>query len=239
MREDFRRKVSSVVRKGKQFVRHPGRFTLVKKSRLVDMCLYEYESYEHYKEVQVYFNKEKLNHVFSDEATLKVVCDELNREISNRGLTGICHGTRNGFEQRYMHEYAGFEVIGTEISDTASRFERTVEWDFHDVRPEWVSKFDFVYSNSLDQAWRPRQALVTWLNQLNDTGVLVIEHTELHSPEFASEMDPFGVRPTVFPYVLSDWFGHGVSVRFLKTRKDKFRGIDAWLFFIKKNGEIE
>ena len=97
-----------------------------------------------------------------------------------------------------------------------------------------VSKFDFVYSNALDQAWNPRAALVTWLNQLSDIGVLVIEHTEAHGPEGASEMDPFGVRPTVVPYVLSEWFGYGVSVRFVKSRKGN-NGLDVWLFFIKKN----
>ena len=67
-------------------------------------------------------------------------------------------------------EYAGFDVIGTEISDTAGQFANTVQWDFHDVNGEWVSRFDFVYSNSLDHAWNPKFALQTWLNQLNPKG---------------------------------------------------------------------
>lgn len=207
---------------------------VVDKRRLVDFCLHEYTSYSQYEDIQIFHNKRKLEHVWADKTTLRILCDELKKEFPNRSLKGICHGTRNGFEQKFIGEYAAFEVIGTEISDTADGFDKTIRWDFHDVNEQWVSKFDFVYSNSLDQAWNPRTALVTWLNQLNDTGVLVIEHTEAHGPEGASEMDPFGVRPTVVPYVLSEWFGYDVSMRFVKSRKDN-NGLDVWLFFIKKN----
>ena len=94
-----------------------------------------------------------------------------------------------------------------------------------------------MYSNSLDQAWSPRTALTTWLNQLTPEGVLVIEHTEAHGPEGASEMDPFGVRPTVMPYVLSDWFGWDISVKFLRSRKDN-NGLDVWIFVIRRNVPI-
>lgn len=52
-------------------------------------------------------------------------------------------------------------MIGIEISDTADQFENTVHWDFHDANEDRVSRFDFVYSNSLDQAWKPELALET------------------------------------------------------------------------------
>ncbi|MYB77337.1 MAG: hypothetical protein F4X83_09625 [Chloroflexi bacterium] len=175
-----------------------------------------------------------MDSIWSDKTTLSVICNELQRLFPDRPLNGLCHGTRNGFEQRFFSEQAGYHVIGTEISDTAGRFENTVQWDFHDVNPDWVSRFDFVYSNSLDQAWSPRTALTTWLNQLTREGVLVIEHTEAHGPEGASEMDPFGVRPTVMPYVLSDWFGWDISVKFLRSRKDN-NGLDVWIFVIRRN----
>ena len=74
---------------------------------------------------------------------------------------------------------------------------------FHDVNDEWKNKFDFIYTNSLDQSWKPKQALVVWLEQLSKNGVLIIEHTELHGPKGASEKDPFGVKLNVVPYVLT------------------------------------
>ena len=210
-------------------------YEIVNRRRLVDFYLHEYESYEQYREVQTYHNKRKIDRVWADEATLTVLCDELRRVVPHKArLTGICHGTRNGFEQSFIATHAGHDVIGTEISDTADQFERTVHWDFHEVNAEWVAKFDFVYSNSLDQAWNPKLALETWLNQLNATGVLALEYGEAHSPTHASEMDPFGVRPTLVPYVLCEWFGHDVSVRCVKSRKSNY-GNEVWLFLVRKN----
>jgi hypothetical protein len=146
----------------------------------------------------------------------------------------LCHGTRNGFEQKYLNT-AGRKInaIGTDISETATEFDNTVQWDFHDENPNWVGGFDFIYSNSLDQAWNPKLALKTWLNQVKTGGVVVIEHTESHGPLGASEMDPFGVRPTVMPYVLTEWFGHQISISHTKAKKSN-KEIYAWLFVIKK-----
>ncbi len=76
--------------------------------------------------------------------------------------------------------------------------------------------------------------LVTWLNQLNDDEFCVIEHTEAHGPSHASEMDPFGARPKVMPYVLTKWFGFDISINIIKSKKDN-NDLDVWLCFIKKN----
>ena len=208
------------------------------RKRLVDFYLHNYESYEQYRQVQTHHNKREIDLVWADEVTLTVLCDELRREIPDKErLTGICHGTRNGFEQRFMADYAGFDVVGTEISDTAGQFANTVQWDFHDVNGEWVSRFDFVYSNSLDHAWNPKLALQTWLNQLNPRGVLALEYTAGHSPESTSEIDPFGVLPSVVPYVLCSWFGHDISTRCIRCRKANF-GNDVWLFLVRKNRDV-
>lgn len=99
--------------------------------------------------------------------------------------------------------------------------------------PDWVGAFDFVYSNSLDQGWQPRTALTAWLNQINARGIVILEVTHEHGPEGASEMDPFGVRPVVLPYVLAEWFGHQVSVSFVKDVKANMDK-DVWLFAIAK-----
>ena len=215
----------------------PFGYEVVNRKRLVDIYLHQYESYEQYRQVQTYHNKRKIERVWADEGTLTVLCGELMREIPGKTrLRGLCHGTRNGFEQRFIADYAGFEVIGTDISDTATRFDNTVQWDFHDVNEEWVSSFDFVYSNSLDHAWNPKLALQTWLNQLNPQGVLALECTHGHGPESTSEMDPFGVRPIAVPYVLCDWFGHGISIRCVRCRKSNFDE-QVWLYLVRKNRE--
>ena len=67
-------------------------------------------------------------------------------------------------------------------------------------------------------------------------GVLIIEHTKAHGPQGASEMDPFGVRPMVLPYILTMWFGSQISIEHSVAPK-KNNNLDAWLFVIKKNVE--
>jgi hypothetical protein len=212
-------------------------YQLVRNEQMMDYCLHEYDSYQQYKEVQVFHNRRKIRNVWADPTTLDLVADIVRSNVGKDAVRGLCHGTRNGFEQNYLADnHAGFEVIGTDIADSAADYPRSVVWDFHDDRPEWTSHFDFVYSNSLDQSWKPKLALTTWLNQIHKDGVVIIEHTHEHGPMGASEMDPFGVRPTVMPYVLADWFGHQVSVSFRQSVKAG-TGIPVWLFVIRKNVE--
>ena len=124
----------------------------------------------------------------------------------------------------------------SDISDTATNFENSIQWDFHDENPDWLGKFDFVYTNSLDQSWKPKLALSTWLNQIKNDGIVIIEHSIYHSPEHAGEGDPFGVRPEVMPYILTEWFGHKISIsHYLEKKSNVFSSnINVWLFVLKK-----
>jgi SAM-dependent methyltransferase len=210
---------------------------VIRNEDTVDYYLHSYNSYKQYRDTQIAHNIRKLTNVWADDATLDLMCEELRKDRPNqRIISGICHGTRNGFEQNHISSRDGFEAIGTDISETAKNFERSVHWDFHNENPDWVGKFDFVYSNSLDQSWNPRSALVTWLNQLRPDGTLVIEHTDAHGPSGASEMDPFGVKPRVMPYVLIQWFGTDISIRFVESTKSN-NEMKVWLFFVRKNVE--
>ena len=206
------------------------------RTRTEHFYLHEFSSYDRYREVQILHNKRKIDVVWADEDTMDRVADIAAAAHPGDGpIRGICHGTRNGFEQRYLNGLGrGIQAIGTEISDTATDFEDTVQWDFHDVNPEWEGAFDFVYSNSFDHAWKPREALAVWLNQLTDTGVVIIEHTRGHGPTYASEMDPFGVDPIAMPYYLSQWFGMQISISHSVAKK-KGMDHDAWLFVLAKH----
>ena len=200
----------------------------------IDVYLYRYSSYEEYRQVQIYHNLRKLKRVWADPQTLDLLADELVARLGSGPLRGLCHGTRNGFEQNHLNaQHPGWKVTGTDISPSAADFPNSVVWDFHDERAEWLGAFDFVYSNSLDQSWQPRVALETWLGQVRPGGVVVIEHSDEQSPLAAGEMDPFGVRPRVVRYVLAEWFGHRVSVSFRESYKTNI-GRKTWLFFIMK-----
>ena len=217
-------------------------YEVVPRKKLVDYYLHKYNSYEEYKEAQIKLNKKKIDLVWADENTLKKVSNIVTNSIekqdkSQKEILGICHGTRNGFEQNFLNKIMpNSNIIGTDISETALKFENSVHWDFHDEKEEWLGKFDFVYSNSLDQSWRPKHALSTWLNQVKKDGVVILEHSIYHSPEHAGEGDPFGVRPTVMPYVLTEWFGHKISIsHYLQEKSNVFSSnIKVWLFVMKK-----
>ena len=206
---------------------------LVRKIELADFHIYKYESYEEYKEAQTYHNKRKITSTWADEATLSTIANMLLSK--NQAVTGLCHGTRNGFEQNFFnYNYNNFNVIGTDISDSATDFDNSIQWDFHDEKEEWENNFDFVYSNSLDQSWKPKLAVSTWIKQLKPTGLLFIEHTKYHGPEYAGAMDPFGAKPTALPYILSDWFGHRISISIKRGVKSN-SGHEVWLFIIRRN----
>lgn len=206
---------------------------------VVDFYLHEYRSYQEYKKLQVFHNRRKIKKVFADEKTLKRVAKVLLKEFEGvNKIKGLCHGSRNGFEQNFLRSISQkFEVIGTDISATANDYENSIVWDFHDINEEWLGKNEFIYTNSLDQSWQPKIALQTWFAQLKPEGILVIEHTNSHSPRNASKIDPFGVRPTVMPYILTMWFGHQISIQHSVDKKENGKKMDAWLFFIKKNVE--
>ena len=197
--------------------------------------IYKYKNYDEYKDTQIYYNKKKIEHVWADEKTLEKIRDFLIENTSGGIIKGICHGSRNGFEQNFFNKNKDrFYVIGTDISDTAENYKNSVMHDYHEEKKEWLNNFDFVYSNSLDQSFDPRKALKTWLNQLKKNGFIIIEHTDQHGVIASGKMDPFGVEANFFPYLLSDWFDHSISIKIIKSLKVNKNNAPVHLFILKK-----
>ena len=97
------------------------------------------------------------------------------------------------------------KVIGTEISETAAQFENTIQWDFHDVKPEWLASVDFIYSNSFDHSFDPGKCLSAWMSCLKPGGICLLEHTNAHGPRSVNELDPFGAELAIMPYLVATW----------------------------------
>jgi hypothetical protein len=206
--------------------------------RMQDTALvyqHDYRGYDEYRATQIRHNKRKLSSVWADGTTL----ERIAADLASRGLgrSGICHGARNGFEVDWFKKRLKGEMLGTDISETAAQFPDMVVWDFHDENPDWAGRFDFVYTNSLDQAMEPDKALAAWTRQLTPNGRIYVEHTMLHSPSHAGEMDPFGAHPMVMPYLFFTW-GKG------RYRLDDILEIDAkennrhraWIFVLRPDG---
>jgi hypothetical protein len=160
--------------------------------------------YERYKQVQQEGNLQKLENNWVLEGNIKFLSDYLKNTISPISF-GICHGTRRGNEQKWFRDCLHCEVIGTEISDSASQFPHTIQWDFHKSNPDWLGKADFIYSNSFDHSFNPEACLNTWIDSLKIGGLCILEHSNLHAPEGANELDPFGAEIEIMPYLITKW----------------------------------
>ena len=209
---------------------------IVRKHQLEMVYQHDYQGgYEQYRDVQIAANKKKLENVWADELTLNRVVEDL--KTRGLGANGICHGARNGFEVGFLRDVLQGEVIGTDISETASQFDNMVVWDFHKENPDWAGKFDFVYTNSLDQAMEPDRALRAWAKQLQPEGRIYIEHTLAHSASGAGEMDPFGAHPMAMPYLFFKW-GRGAfeldDIIEIEAKANK--NMRVWLFVLKPIG---
>ena len=151
------------------------------------MKVFQYKNYDHYVEEQMRGNKEKESRQFNGQVRIK----EIHRRIPTTSVTSIiCHGTRSGGEQKeFLKYYPNAYVIGTEISDTATKYELTVEHDFSVQKEQWVNKFDIVYSNAIDHAFDPTVTITTWKEQLSPTGKLAVDWNTAHSLK-STAMDP-------------------------------------------------
>jgi len=154
------------------------------------MKIYKYKSYNDYVEEQTAHNIRKIGKgvVWVKEDTIRKIV-----EMHGPAKNIICHGTRSGEEQKYfLKQYPEAEVIGTEISPTATNYPNTVQWDFAEENKEWLNKFDIVYSNSFDHSFDPHKTIECWKNQLSENGALYVEWPLVPQHQKSTSMDPTG-----------------------------------------------
>ena len=153
-----------------------------------------FDDYETYRRVQEEGNKAKLGAQFVKKGHIFFLADWMLAQ--NRAAKidfGLCHGVRRGKEQAWFRKKLdGATIIGTDISETATQFENTVQWDFHDENPDWQGRADFVYTNSWDHAYDPAKAFAAWVKCLKPGGWLLLDHTRGHMPKATNVLDPYG-----------------------------------------------
>lgn len=150
--------------------------------------------YELYKKIQTLGNKGKIDRVFAVQDNITCLVHEIQKVVPEIRFV-LCHGTRNAAEQKFFQAALPGEVtiLGTEISDTASQFPMTIEWDFHEVKPEWIGAVDIIYSNSFDHSYDPGKLFAAWLSCLRINGVMALEWSRTHSVN-PTILDPFNVN---------------------------------------------
>lgn len=172
------------------------------------MKLYNYDSYEEYVAAQVEGNVRKINNSYVDPISLSGMIGYLYNNLNITPNLILCHGTRRGLEQQYFIETFSSlgcnpKVIGTEISHTATDYPNTIQWDFHNVKDEWLGATDIVYSNSFDHSYKPTDCLDAWMSCLSDNGVCVLEYSDVCDTKSGST-DPFGATLDEYKEFISE-----------------------------------
>ncbi|MEO0487028.1 MAG: hypothetical protein AAF092_14080 [Pseudomonadota bacterium] len=151
--------------------------------------------YEMYKDIQVTGNKAKLGNQWVGEDHIEILAGKLIAVAGEKPFHGVCHGTRRGNEQAWFeaHLPPSSDVFGTEISDTAAEFPKTIQWDFHDTKDEWADRFDFIYSNSWDHTYDPKKLFHAWCACLAPGGMMLLDHGWNYQTGRVDALDAFGI----------------------------------------------
>jgi SAM-dependent methyltransferase len=168
--------------------------------------LYKYKNYSEYVKCQRAACKKKFKNVWAQEENIKAIAEYLNSFSPKKGL---CHGTRQGWEQKWFMKYLPFcIVIGSEIGRTDDL--NTIQWDFNIQNPDWIGKFDFIYSNSFDHAFNPELTFNIWCEQLKPNGLIILEYDrrQEHTGEISkgpNKVDPVSITVRELYDKIRDW----------------------------------
>jgi hypothetical protein len=149
------------------------------------------DSYNEYKDLQISTNKRKLDKVWITNNEIHSIVNYIH-DNNISVIDGICHGARNGYEVNMFRELLKCNIIGTDISDTAVNFPYMIQWDMHDRNEEWINKFDFIYSNSIDHAYDFVKCLTAWMESLRSNGICCIQWSSEISKPY-NKADCFGI----------------------------------------------
>jgi SAM-dependent methyltransferase len=159
------------------------------------MKIYKYKNYQEYKDCQKAAYQRKFKNVWAVEENIKIIAEYLKPFDIQKGL---CHGVRQGHEMEWFKKYLPeLEITGSDIGGSFKK--DIVQWDFNIDRPEWLRAFDFIYSNSFDHAYSPKNTLQVWARQLKSGGFIILEYDrrQEHTGEISkgiNKTDPVSIK---------------------------------------------
>lgn len=212
------------------------------------MRVYRYRDYDHYVEQQTLANVEKLNRCWATRDMTSTFAKHY-RKFRKDPATILCHGSRNGMEVRWFgEEFPAAEVLGTDISYTATKFPNQVQWDMQKENPEWINKWDLIYTNSLDHVIDFIGTLNVICNQLSDDGLFILDYTIMRAEcnDKPNATDPLdvsykelkgGLRGADFKIIQENQYYEKEYVDYSKKYPHKVMNyeIDSYYFICQKN----
>ena len=173
----------------------------------MNMKTYKYKNYAEYVKCQVAANKRKASNQWAVEENIKAIAEWINNH--NNPKHGLCHGVRQGWEVEWFSKYiSGCLMMGTDIGKPVKKY--IWQHDFNKQNPDWLHKFDFIYSNSFDHAYNPAETLKIWAEQLKPGGLLILEYDrrQEHTGEISMKInktDPVSIRFDELQKLIPKW----------------------------------
>jgi hypothetical protein len=190
------------------------------------MNLYKHDNYKQYKKAQIVKNKKKINLVWVKRPEIQLISKKIKKLIPNASF-GICHGVRNAWEVKQLRNLLGINVLGTDIAPSATQFENTIQWDFHNVKDEWKDNVDFIYSNSFDHSYDPESCLDAWMKCIKKGSGICFIHWMSTNTAKIDAADCFAAPAKEFKelfnkkYRVIDQFGKRGRIVFMIKHKKK------------------
>jgi hypothetical protein len=175
------------------------------------MKLHEYQSYEKYHKAQASsFRKEGA--VWVSDKEIDLMSDYIKTHLKQLSL-GICHGVRSGAEVERFKRNLKINVIGTDLFREQGQPDYIVQIDFHQVKPEWIEKADFIYSNSLDHSYDPRMCLYQWKRCLRKGGLCLLHWSVGHCEVVVETGDCFAASEKEYGQMMKEHFKLKAAIR--------------------------
>ncbi len=190
---------------------------------------YKYSSYLEYLGIQKDAYFQKRNKTWATKETIKFISDFLLNIFDIK--KGLCHGSRTGKEVKMFRKYLNCEdIYGTEIAESRNKY--IIQWDFHDVKKDWINSMDFIYSNSLDHAYDPEMCVQIWCACLAEKGFLILEHSLQHVK--STSVDPFGITTDDLIAIIPKWTNGEYKVSHVLETEKLHRKRRSKLLFINR-----
>lgn len=170
--------------------------------------LHKYGSYEEYVITQIGWAAGNRHGRWMEESDMKFLADYFKENFDTSTFEmGICHGSKLGIENAWLQKHLGIDVWGTDLGARAHdpRYAhdkspyhdiicpvKNIQWDFHNVKDEWINAVDVIYSNALDHSNDPPYCLRQWMRCVKKTGACVLEWTPWHSENHQNIGNPYG-----------------------------------------------
>lgn len=159
--------------------------------------------YDYYRSVQEKKSRRDDQVVWVQEDNIKYLAEYLKRNLKEIRF-GICHGSKRGKELEWFIKHLGpVHILGTDLAEWTADFPNTIQWDFHETKPEWNEAADFIYSNALDHSYDPEKAVEAWMSSLRSGGCCLIEWHVYGEPLNAT--DPFSADLMQLVYAITKW----------------------------------